>query len=81
MKSENVDEEDERIWSPYGDLWFVRSKDGTTLVPMYSDRLCALAAAEAFVNGNFGALTVEEIEFFKSLKKEDQVESPSPRKE
>jgi len=61
----NVDDEDERIETPYGDLWFVRAKDGTTLVPMYSDSLCTRAAIEAFLNGDYRSLTTEEIAFFK----------------
>jgi len=65
MKSE--EDEDERIETPYGDLWFVRSKDGTTLVPMYSDSLCSMAAIEAFLAGNYGCLYAAEIEFFKDL--------------
>lgn len=57
-------DDDERIETPYGDLWYVVGKDGT-LVPMYSDRLCALAAADAYVRGNWDALTSVEIAFFQ----------------
>jgi len=65
MKSE--EDEDERIETPYGDLWFVRSRDGTMLVPMYSDSFCARAAIAAFLAGDYGSLLVDEIEWFKSL--------------
>ena len=50
----------------YGDVWFVRSREGE-LVPMYSDAACELAAIEAYLTGNYGALTSEEVEFFRGI--------------
>lgn len=54
------------VETPYGDVWFVRSRGGE-LVPMYSDAACELAAIEAYLTGNYGALTSEEVEFFRGV--------------
>lgn len=54
------------VETPYGDVWFVRSREGE-LVPMYSDAACELAAIEAYLTGNYGALTSEEVEFFRGI--------------
>lgn len=54
------------VETPYGDVWFVRSREGE-LVPMYSDAACELAAIEAYLAGNYGALTSEEVEFFRGV--------------
>lgn len=54
------------VETPYGDVWFVRSREGE-LVPMYSDAACELAAIEAYLAGNYGALTSEEVEFFRGI--------------
>ena len=56
------------IETPYGDLWYVEGLHGE-LVPMYSDANAERAAIEAFLAGNYGALTTVEIEFMKGCNK------------
>ena len=58
---------DDIIETPYGDVWLVRSRDGGELVPMYSDAACERASIEAYLAGNYGALTSEEVEFFRGV--------------
>lgn len=52
------------IATPYGDLWYVEGRDGE-LVPAYSSPTAEYAAIEAFIFGNFGALTTVEINFMR----------------
>lgn len=55
--------------SPYEDLRFERGKDGE-LIPFYFGRLEEEAAIAAFLSGDWGSLTTEEIEFMKEARKE-----------
>jgi len=52
------------IETSYGDLWFEIGRNGEH-IPMYSDRTCERAAIEAFLRGDYGSLTVDEIEFMR----------------
>jgi len=52
------------IPTPYSDLWFEIGLNGEH-IPMYSDRTCERAAIEAFLRGDYGSLTVDEIEFMR----------------
>lgn len=56
----------DRIFTPYGDLWYVRDDEGR-LVPRYSNILAERAAIEAFHNEDYGSLTTVEIEYFSEL--------------
>ena len=55
--------------SAYSDLWFEVGKDGEP-VPFYFGRLEEEAAIAAFLSGDWGSLTTEEIEFMKDARKE-----------
>lgn len=53
----------------YCDLWFETGKDGE-LIPFYFGRLEEEAAIAAFLSGDWGSLTTEEIEFMKEARKD-----------
>ena len=53
----------------YCDLRFVADKDGE-MVPFYSSRLKEKANIAAFLSGDWGSLTTEEIEFMKQARKD-----------
>ena len=55
--------------TPFSDLWFERGKDGE-LIPFYFGRIEEEAAIAAFLSGDWGSLTTEEIEFMKEARKE-----------
>lgn len=55
--------------TPYDDLWFERGENGE-MIPFYFSRLEEEAAIEAFLLGDWGSLTTEEIEFMKEARKE-----------
>jgi len=55
---------DERIATPYGDVWFELGIHGER-IPMYSDRSCLHAAIAAFLADDYGSLLVEEIDWFR----------------
>ena len=55
--------------SPYCDLRFETGKDGEP-IPFYFGRLEEEAAIAAFLSGDWGSLTTEEIEFMKEARKE-----------
>ena len=55
--------------TPYGDLWFEVGQEGEP-VPFYFSRLEEEAAIAAFLAGDWGSLTTEEIEFMKDARKE-----------
>ena len=55
--------------TPYCDLWFEVGKDGET-IPLYFGRLEEEAAIAAFLSGDWGSLTTEEIEFMKEARKD-----------
>ena len=57
------------VVTPYGDLWFEIGKDGER-IPMYFSRLEEEAAIAAFLSGDWGSLTTEEIEFMKEARKD-----------
>ena len=57
------------IETPYCDLWFERGKDGE-LIPFYFSRLEEDAAIAAFLSGDWGSLTTDEIEFMKEARKD-----------
>ena len=53
----------------YCDLRFERGKAGE-MIPFYFGRLEEEAAVAAFLSGDWGSLTTEEIEFMKEARKE-----------
>ena len=53
----------------YCDLWFEVGKD-EEMIPFYFGRLEEEAAIAAFLSGDWGSLTTEEIEFMKEARKE-----------
>ena len=55
--------------TPYSDLRFERGKDGE-LIPFYFGRLEEEAAIAAFLSGDWGSLTTDEIEFMKEARKD-----------
>ena len=55
--------------SPYCDLRFERGMDGEP-IPFYFGRLEEEAAIAAFLSGDWGSLTTEEIEFMKEARKD-----------
>ena len=55
--------------TPYCDLRFERGKDGE-LILFYFGRLEEEAAIAAFLSGDWGSLTTEEIEFMKEARKD-----------
>ena len=57
------------IETPYCDLWFERGKDGE-LIPFYFCRQEEEAAIAAFLSGDWGSLTTDEIEFMKQARKD-----------
>lgn len=59
---------DDIVTTPYADLWFERGSDGS-LIPVYFGRLEELAAIAAFLSGDWGSLTTEEIEFMKAARR------------
>lgn len=60
---------EDAIETPYGDLWYVEGIHGET-IPMYSNADAEIAAIEAYVAGDFGALTSVEINFMREAAKE-----------
>ena len=55
--------------TPYCDLRFEVGKDGE-MIPFYFGRLEEEAAIAAFLSGDWGSLTTEEIEFMKEARKD-----------
>lgn len=53
----------------FSDLWFERGKD-EELIPFYFSRMEEEAAITAFLTGDWGSLTTDEIEFMKEAKKD-----------
>lgn len=53
--------------TPYGDLWIEIGIHGER-IPMYSDRACEDAAITAFLAGDYGSLTVDEVNFMRECE-------------